>query len=224
MARKNNLDIEWNRYLELQKERPALFVDNGLIHIVTDEAIVMDFQEKNNRKIGVVYESAYNMLVVDLVYEEEGRYFAYERLVPAVERGAVVIIPVYKDKMILLNQYRHVIRNYQYGFPRGFAEKGLSPEENCKKELLEEIGGKVISTKYLGQLSQDSGVQANLVSVYLCEVSEYDSSLHSEGICEIIEVSKTQIKSLLREGKITDGFTLAALTLAGEGIYGGNLQ
>lgn len=28
----------------------------------------------------------------------------------------------------------------QYCFPRGFGEKGFSPEENAKKELIEEIG------------------------------------------------------------------------------------
>lgn len=213
MEKNYSLDKEWERYIKLQKERSYLFEDNGLIHIVTDEEVIIEFQKRNNRKIGVIYESAYNMLVVDLVYQEEGKYFAYERLVPAVERGAVVIIPIYKDKMILLNQYRHVIRKYQYGFPRGFAEEGLSAEENCKKELIEEIGARVCSSKYLGQVSPDSGVQGNMVSVYMCEISEYDSSLHSEGICEILEFTQEQVQDILKQGKITDGFTLAALTL-----------
>ena len=213
MERNKVLGAEWSRYKKLREERPLLFVDNGLIHIVTDENVVADFQETHNRKIGVVYESAYNMVLVDLVYEEEGKYFAYERLVPAVESGAVVMIPKYKDKVILLNQYRHALRNYQYAFPRGFGEKGLSAEANCKKELMEEIGATVVHTEYLGQVTPDSGVQATVVSVYACEISDYDSSLHSEGIKEILEVSEEQVECMIKNGEITDGFTLAALML-----------
>lgn len=213
MEKNKVLGQEWSRYLELKEERPGLFADNGLIHIVMDENIVADFQAKNNRKIGVVYESAYNIMLVDLVYEEEGKYFAYERVVPAAESGAVVIVPKYKDKVILLNQYRHALRNYQYAFPRGFGEKGLSAEENCTKELMEEIGATVVHTEYLGQVTPDSGVQAAVVSVYACEISDYDSSLHSEGIKEILAVSEEQLECMMKNGEITDGFTLAALML-----------
>ena len=78
---------------------------------------------------------------------------------------------------------------------------------------MEEIGATVRSSKYLGQVSPDSGVQGNMVSVYMCEISEYDSSLHSEGICEILDFTQEQVQDLLKQVKITDGFTLAALTL-----------
>lgn len=207
------LGAEWTRYLELKNDRPALFIDNGSIHIVLDETIVAEYQEKNNRKIGVVYESAYNIMVVDLVYEEEGKYFAYERLVPTVEKGAVVMIPIHKESFIVLKQYRHALRDYQYAFPRGFGEKDLTAEENCEKELREEIGGEVIKAEYLGEVAPDSGVLGNVVSVYVCELASYDSSSRSEGICDMMKMDRAQIKDLIAKGKITDGFTLAALSL-----------
>lgn len=205
--------MEWKRYLELKQERPDLFNDNGTIHIVMDESIVAAYQEKNNCKIGVVYESAYNIMVVDLVYEEEGKYFAYERLVPAVESGAVVILPIYDGSLLLLKQYRHALRDYQYAFPRGFGEKGITVEENLRKELKEEIGGEVINIEYLGQVSPDSGVQGTVAEVYACELSVYDKDSKSEGICEILEVAPLELKKWISAGKITDGFTLAALGL-----------
>lgn len=207
------LGVEWTRYLELKNERPDIFANNGSIHIVLDETIVAEYQEKNNRKIGVVYESPYNILIVDLVYEEEGEYFAYERLVPAVETGAVVMIPIYKGSFIVLKQYRHALRDYQYAFPRGFGEKGLTPQENCKKELKEEIGGQVIKAEYLGEVTPDSGVQGNIVSVYACELSSYAYDIRSEGICDIMEINQSQIKDMVAKGNITDGFTLAALSI-----------
>lgn len=215
METNKKLGAEWSRYLELREERPALFADTGSIHIVLDEAIVAEYQEKNHRKMGVVYESPYNILVVDLVYEEEGKYFAYERLVPAVESGAVVMLPIYRDSLILLKQYRHALRDYQYAFPRGFGEKGLSAVENCAKELMEEIGAELVKAEYLGQVTPDSGVQGAVVSVYACEIASYDYNTKSEGICDIQEVSTSQIKDMIDNGEITDGFTLAALSLYG---------
>lgn len=210
---KSSLGNEWARYKKLQEERPTLFADNGPLHIVWDEDIVAAYEKEHHRKIGVLYESPYNMLVVDLVYETEGKYFAYERLIPSVATGAVVMMPFYGDKVILLRQYRHIIRDYQYSFPRGFGEKGLTVEENLRKELMEEIGATVTETKFLGTITPDSGVQANQVSIYACYIDRYDASLHSEGICDIIEVELEELKKMARGGKITDGFTLAALGL-----------
>lgn len=208
---KSRLGAEWLRYKDLLIERPALFTDNGPIHIVTDETIVETFEKEHNRKIGVLYESPYNMLLVDLVYEEEGHYFAYERLVPAVATGAVVIMPIFKENVILLRQYRHALRDYQYAFPRGFGEKGLSVEENLRKELKEEIGATIADTHFLGTVTPDSGVQSGLVAVYACHIDSYNPNLRSEGICDILEISLGELRKMAHEGQITDGFTLAAL-------------
>lgn len=80
LIRKENMRED---YRALMKTRPELFKD-GLIHIVTDEKIIREFEEETGRTIGIIYVSPYNMMVVDLVYIEEGKYFAYERLIPAV--------------------------------------------------------------------------------------------------------------------------------------------
>lgn len=213
MAENRELQAEWLRYVELMEERPELFVNNGEIHIVKDERVIADYQEKNNRKIGVVYESAYNIMVVDLVYEEEGKYFAYERLLPAVKGGAVVVLPIYNGKMILLKQYRHALRDYQYAVPRGFGEMGLSAEENCKKEVKEEIGAEVKTLECLGEIAPDSGLLSNKVSIYACELVDYDNKVKSEGICEILEVEISVFESMIKAGRVTDGFTLAAWSL-----------
>ena len=203
-------DKAWKRYKELVLERPELFVNSGNIHIVFDEEIVEAYQRETGKQIGVCYESNYNILVVDLVYEEEGMYFSYERLLPAVKKGAVVCVPKYEDRYILLKQYRHALRDYQYAFPRGYGEIDLSAEENAQKELLEEINADVESVSLLGDVVADSGLLGNRVSVYLCKVKSYSQSKRCEGIEDIIELSENELKQMIRENKISDGFTLSA--------------
>lgn len=209
----SKLGAEWIDYLKLKEERPELFIDNGSIHIVFDEKIIAKFELEKGQKIGIVYKSPYTIKIVDLVYEIPEKYFAYERSVPAVKNKAVVTIPVINNKFILLKQYRHCIRDYEYSFPRGFGEKGLSAEENAKKELKEEIGAIVEKVSFLGEVTPDSGSQSTVVSIYCCELSSYDSSMREEGIADILEMDLNEIGQLTTEGKIRDGFTLSALFL-----------
>lgn len=83
-------------------------------------------------------------MVADLVYtidkDNNKNYFAYERIIPkAKNNSSVVIVPIYEDKIILLKQYRHALRDYQYSLPRGYGEDTVQVENNVKKELSEEI-------------------------------------------------------------------------------------
>ena len=210
----NNVSLgnEWKSYLELKDNRPSLFVNTGSISIVFDEEIILKFQQENGRKIGVLYESSYNMLVVDLVYEKD-KYYAYERVVPKEKEPGVVIVPKYKNRFILLKQYRHAIRDYQYAFPRGYGENKISIEDNVAKEMREEIGAEISQIKYLGEVVPDSGLSSNKALVYICEVEKYMPMCNNEGIDKIIEITYEEAEAMVKKGQINDGFTLSAFYL-----------
>ena len=204
---------EWSRYLQLAKERPDMFINQGELDIVMDEQTVCDFEAESHKTIGVVYESPYHILVVDLVKNPRNQLFAYERVMPAVQKGAVVAIPVCEGKIVLLNQYRHALRGGQYAFPRGFAEPGLTPTENVIKELREEVNGVVKNTYFLGNVIADSGFEGNQVAVYLCDLSSYSLQYQHEGIQNLAILTLSELQQWIHDGKINDGFTLSALTL-----------
>lgn len=204
---------EWCRYLELCNNRPDSFCNNGQLTIITDEAAVEEFEAKTGRTIGVVYESPFNLLVVDLVKAPNGRCFAYERLLPAVEKGAVVAIPMIEGKYVLLKQYRHALRRTQYAFPRGFAEHGITSVDNVLKELREELGAETRSTTFVGTVVADSGICGNEVSVFLCELNNAEVKYQYEGIEKIVLLSPKELDDWIADGKIDDGFTLSAYCL-----------
>ena len=186
---------------------------NPPLKTALDRGKAETFIEQSGKDIGIMYDSPYNTLVVDLVKDADGNEFAYERLIPKND-GAVVMIPVYNGRFILLDQYRYAIGEQQLCFPRGFGESGLSAEENAAKELREEIGVvELLSIRKLGELTPDSGISANKVSVFLCEIENYDPEKRDEGILGIHESSLEELSSMIKTGQITDGFTLAALTM-----------
>ena len=205
---------EWYDYLELIKERPEEFAVKEEMKIVLDENAVMEYEQKTGKKIGVIYKSDYRIFVVDLIQDIEGEYYTYERLLSTTKDGAVVALPIYNNKIVLLKQFRHALRDYQYAFPRGFAEPGLSPEDNIKKELMEELGANISDLKFIGTIVADSGLSGNKVSVFKCILENIELKYHYEGIQDIVLLSKEELKQWIQEGKITDGFTLSAISLS----------
>lgn len=204
---------EWQAYEELAYQRPKMFAESDQIRIVLNRSIVNDFVEKTRIKVGVLYSSPYHYLVVDLIQEKDGTYYTYERILPAIETGAVVALTIYNEKFVLLKQFRHAIRESQFCFPRGFGEPDLSAEENVKKELQEELGASIRRYAYLGDVAADSGLVGNLTSVFVCEIETFEKRCFYEGIEDVTMLTADEMKNWIAEGKITDGFTLSAYSL-----------
>lgn len=217
-ARLNQLRI--SEYCRLWEKRPDSFTPSSEISLVNpneDMDIILDYEMKHHVKLGVVYKTPYNIHVVDLVRKdtEDGEtYYSYERILPAVEKGAAVAVVKLGEQFVLLSQFRHAIRRNQYGFVRGFGEQGLSAEENVKKEIAEEIGANVkMQPVYLGEVVADSGMLANHVSVYYAEVSSVSKMDGYEGINGILLLDESELEEYIYTGKIDDGFTLSAFAL-----------
>lgn len=209
---KKIIEPELNEYYVLMQSRPELFEDSALIPIEKDINVIREFTQRTGKKIGVLYHSSYNMLITDLIHPDEGEPYVYERIVP-VSSGSVVVISVYNGKFVLLKQFRHAFRQYQYAFIRGFGESGVSPEQNVEKEVLEEIGANVQDCKYIGTTAADSGLTSGIASVYACRVSSPILKKGYEGIKDIVLLDKNELEQWITDGKINDGFTLAAYTL-----------
>lgn len=198
------------KYLELSRTCTELFAQSEELPLVLDPKELYAFAQKSGRRIGIVYESHYHLMVVDVVRAKNGSLFAYERLMNRVMRGAVVIVPYYNGKYILLRQYRHALREYQYGFPRGFGEEGISAKENAGKELWEELGVQAEKWKSFGKIVPDSGAMSSKADVFLAELNEAPQVIQEEEIVGHIALDWEQLGEWIRDGKITDGFTLAA--------------
>ena len=81
------------KYLELSRTCTELFAQSEELPLVLDPKELYAFAQKSGRRIGIVYESHYHLMVVDVVRAKNGSLFAYERLMNRVMRGAVVIVP-----------------------------------------------------------------------------------------------------------------------------------
>lgn len=96
-----------------------------------------------------------------------------------------------------------------------FAEKrGLTPEENIRKELSEELGiySENCTVTFLGDVRADSGLCTGKVQIFLAEFTSVSDVRPSdeEGISGFSWVSEKQFQEMISSGVIEDGYTMAA--------------
>lgn len=211
------MTTELERYKKLMCERPEEFRQSkkGLIRIVTDMSVLEKWaSEHPERQIGVVYESRFHLMVVDLVDGGGGNYYTYERVLEQ-NSGAAVVLPITPDgRIVLLKQFRHALREEQLQLPRGFGTQKMSASENARKEAGEEIGVDDEAPIELGTVVANSGLSGVRVKVFLFRIhDDYRVVYGKEGIVDARAYTNDEIDELIKNGEITDGFTLSALTL-----------
>lgn len=207
-----NASSAFDEYKKLMKLRPEEFNQDSSLNIVTDEKTIENFCKEHNREVGVVYKSAYNMIVVDLVENMHERKFFYERLLPSVKGEAVVAIVKFKDKFIILDQFRHAARKSLFCFPRGYGEEGISAEDNVRKELIEELGIKnedIAKTTIIGKTVANSGIAGEEISIALCEITNYNFK-KSEEIEGIFALTESELDTFIANGLFYDGISTSA--------------
>ncbi|MFE2559016.1 NUDIX hydrolase [Streptomyces sp. NPDC059352] len=196
------------RYDLLRDERPELFRNEpGGIEILTDPASV-------EAAGGVVYQDPYMLLVRDAVRFPDGRTGTYIRSVSAAGAPGSAILPLLGDRIVLIEHYRHATRSWHWEIPRGFGTAGLTGEANAAKELEEEIGARVRELFPLGSLHPDSGLTGDRVLLFAARIDSVGSLEIAEGIRGVLTLPFAEAESMIADGRITDGFTIAAMTRA----------
>lgn len=208
---------ELKKYTCFYKNNPDLVAESSEYRIadVTDREVlkaIVRNQELYKQKYGVVYDSAFNTMVVDPIKNGQG-FFSYERIVPSALKNGIVLFTVCNGEIVLLRQFRHAIRKEQLCCPRGFGESNISTVENAKKELLEELSAVAIEEPVeLGVITADSGLSSGSATVFLMKIEKF-GAVNEEGIREIVTVTPDKMQQMVRNGEIDDGYTLAALSL-----------
>lgn len=212
-------------YLAFAKSHPDLFVNppHGGFEILLDEGEIREVEAQTAQRlakkglprkwaeVGIAYRDQYLFVLRDAVRFPGGFLGSYIRIVGDEDKTpGVVVLPHYKEKVLLLRHFRHATRTWHLELPRGFGMKGLSSEEMALKELQEEIGGTASRLLSLGQIHPDTGMTSECDELFFAEVESYSDAEVFEGIIEILPTAVPELEHLIRENEITDGFTIAA--------------
>ena len=103
--------------------------------------------------------------------------------------GGVTVAALDNDNNLLfVRQFRYPYKEVVLELPAGKLEKGSTPLENGKRELLEETGAQGYSYTSLGQLYPSPGYTNEIIHLYVCRIKSEGESKPDEG--EFLNVKK----------------------------------
>ncbi len=215
------------KYLALLSRWPVLRENEAEgFRLVLDAPSIQSYVQEQKEPIGVIYEDKFVIILRDLLENRAREKFGYIRILNKsllFGHSGVVVLPLATppgadEGVLLIRTFRHALRGWTLELPRGFGEPDLDGPASARKELLEETGYEANEVDLLGTIQPDSGLLNSRAEVYIARVSENSKAEphpeQTELIDEVILCSMREMDSFIAAGKIQDGYTLSALTLA----------
>lgn len=131
--------------------------------------------------------------------------------------GAALIVPfLNRDKVILLRQYRPVIKKYLYELPAGTAEKGESDLTTAKRELIEETGYSAGKMTLMGHIYPVPGYSTEKIVIYKAEqLKPVKHHSEQDEVITVHAVNRATVRKMFKKGQMTDAKTICAFALCG---------
>jgi ADP-ribose pyrophosphatase len=163
-----------------------------------------------------VYSNKWTTLYEDDIEFPNG----YKGIYGYVERkdGSAAVIINDKNQVLIINQYRYPIKDFQLGIPGGAMEADENPEITLKREVKEETGLDVEIIKLLGKFYSLSSCSTEQDYIYLCKATnELKVELGNEAdevVKDIQFIDFEEVIKMIDDGRITDSASANAIQIA----------
>jgi len=142
-----------------------------------------------------------------------GEKRVYERIASR-GNGAVLIIPILGDEILLIREYAAGTDRYELAFPKGKVEKNEEFPDAANREIMEEVGYESAKLTLLKQLSLAPGYMGHVTTIVLAEdLSERREPGDEPEEIEVVPWKIENIDALLERDDFAEGRSVAALYL-----------
>lgn len=172
----------------------------------------MHLQEKTITS-DTVYEGRIFTITHDTAELENGETAVRDVL---LHSGGVCVIPVTENNEIfMVKQFRYPFREVTTEIPAGKLEKGESPHDCGRRELLEETGCTCTEYIYLGEIYPTPAYNTEVIHVYLAKGLSYEKqSLDADEFLDVEKIPLSEAVELVMDGRIKDAKTQIAVLKA----------
>ncbi len=127
--------------------------------------------------------------------------------------GAAAMVPLTGDnKVVLLRQYRHAVRQEIWEIPAGTLEAGETPQTCAAREIEEETGYAAATLVRLGTIIPVPGYSDETITLFLCTgLTLKQQKLDADEQITVSPVPFDEAITMIRDGRIQDAKSIAGL-------------
>lgn len=126
--------------------------------------------------------------------------------------GAVAVVPVLDDRVILVNQFRVAMGKCILEIPAGKIEPGDTPEHRARVELEEEAGYTPGRLHPIGRMFPSVGFLTEVIDLFLgFDLRETESHPDWDEDIEVVELPLDEVRRKLHTHEFEDAKTLVGL-------------
>jgi len=149
---------------------------------------------------------------LDIVYGNETQV-QFERLVSSVH-GAVLIVPIMDDCLVLIREYAAGVERYELGFPKGKIDPGETWEQAVLRESQEEIGFLPAEIALMDSVTLAAGYMSHHTHLVLAtDLSPSEAEGDEPEPLEVVHWPIKDWPALLAHPEFSEGRAYAALML-----------
>lgn len=119
-------------------------------------------------------------------------------------------------EVLLVKQYRPVVEGVTLELPSGHVERGETPDQAARRELLEETGCRAQEMTLLGNLIPDTGRLGNTLWCFVAPHLVAAPAASTEEGLEVVAYTPAQLKKSILDGEFKHALHLAVMLLAVE--------
>lgn len=161
----------------------------------------------------VIYESSWVNLYADAVQFPAGRVIDRHHLLD-FERDAVAMIVENADGQILMvHAYRYVTDTIEWEIPAGVIDRGETVLNAAQREVREETGYETEGAQQIYTYAPMNGIANQVFHVAHCKALSTTGQFDRNEVRDYQWFSIDEIKMMIKENTLRDGFTLTALLL-----------
>ena len=128
--------------------------------------------------------------------------------------GAVALVPVLDDKVILIRQSRFAVGKVLFEIPAGTLELGESPEECAARELVEETGYRAGNLVHMFRCFLAPGYSSEMIHFYLATELQLDKQcLDEDESIQVCPTAMQRAREMVHSNEIEDAKTTIGLLL-----------
>ncbi len=133
--------------------------------------------------------------------------------------GAVAVVPVLRDDVVLIRQHRTAVRRFLLEIPAGKLDiRGEDPAEAARRECVEEVGLQPVELEPLCEFFTAPGFTDERIALFLAEEPvpvEASPIGAEEEVSEIVRLPIARAVEMIWEGEIVDAKTQIGLLMIG---------